>query len=128
MPEQVVLDANSTSFLSPAYKSNGHVFTSGQVGNDPTTGEFPNCVKKQTEFAIQNAEKVLKAAGTTLDKALKVLLFISDASDAAAVNEVYTKYFTNKPARSCIIVGFPNKAIKVELEVVAEYQQILGKL
>jgi len=131
MPERISwenLNKSGTTFLSPAYKSNGHVFTSGQTGKDPVTGEFPSCPKKQTELAIKNAEIVLNAAGTTLDKTLKVLLFISDAADSAAINEVYAKYFINKPARSCIIVKFPNKNIKVEMELVAEYKELTPKL
>lgn len=71
---------------------------------------------------------MLKASGSSLDKVLKVLLFVAHPADAAKVNEVYAKYFTTKPARSCIVVGFPNPEIKVELECVAEYKEIKSKL
>lgn len=111
------------SILSPAYKSNGHVFTSGSVGSD-ANGVIPDSVELQTEIAIKNLEKVLVASGSSLDKVMKVLLFIADGSDAAAVNSVYSKYFPHAPARSCVIVAFPNKQIKVELESVAFYKDI----
>lgn len=131
MPERISwesINAKGNTLLSPAYKSNGHVFASGSVGSDPLTGTIPTDVKLQTEFAIVNLERVLKAAGSSLDKVLKVLLFIADPADAPAVNEVYAKYFTSKPARSAIIVGFPNPKLKVELECVAEYKEIKSKL
>ncbi|CAN3375266.1 hypothetical protein DIURU_002162 [Diutina rugosa] len=105
--------------LSPAYKSNGLVFTSGNVGNDGS-GQFPTDVAEQTELAIANLANTLKNSNSGLDKVLKVLLFISNGDDASKVNEVYSKYFPHQPARSCVIVQFPNKSIKVELECVAE--------
>lgn len=117
----------SNSLLSPAYKSNGHVFTSGSVGFD-SNGNVPSSVTEQTENAIKNLEAVLKASGSSLDKVLKVLLFVGDASYAADVNKVYAKYFKTQPGRSCIVVGFPNPAIKVELECVAQYKQLSAKL
>lgn len=111
------------SLLSPAYKLNGHVFTSGSVGTDET-GNIPDSVEEQTENAIKNLEAVLKFSGLDLKRVLKVLLFISDGTNAAAVNKVYSKYFINQPARSCVIVQFPNPLIKVELECVAEYEDL----
>lgn len=131
MPPQKVTwdDVNqlSNKLLSPAFKSNGHVFTSGSVGNNDK-GEFPEDVAEQTELAIKNLEKVLVASGSSLDKVLKVLLFISNGADAPKVNEVYHKYFPHAPARSCIIVAFPNNKIKVELESVAFYKDVGEKL
>lgn len=126
MPEQISWDdikSSGNKLLSPAYKSNGHVFCSGALGVD-ANGQMPSDVKEQTENAIKNLEKVLIASGSSLDRVLKVLLFINHASIGPAVNEVYGKYFTHKPARSCIIVGFPNPQVKVELECVAEYEEI----
>lgn len=117
----------SNSLLSPAMKSNGHVFTSGSVGAD-ANGNIPESVAEQTEIAIKNLEQVLIASGSSLDKVLKVLLFIADASYAAEVNKVYAKYFTTQPGRSCVIVGFPNPKLKVELECVAEYEDLESKL
>ncbi|ODV96091.1 hypothetical protein PACTADRAFT_75271 [Pachysolen tannophilus NRRL Y-2460] len=114
-------EKNGFALISPAYKSNGHVFTSGCVGTDPKTGELPTDVTEQTENAIKNLKIVLETSQSSLDKVLKVLLFISNAEDAPKINAVYAKYFTSKPARSCVIVAFPNSSLKVELECVAEY-------
>lgn len=131
MPEKITwedINQKGNKLLSPAHKSNGHVFTSGAVGSHPVTNAIPTDVKLQTEYAIKNIETVLKASGSSLDKVLKVLLFIAHPADAAAVNEVYAKYFTTQPSRSCIVVGFPNPQLKVELECVAEYEEIKSKL
>lgn len=109
--------------LSPAYKSNGHIFTSGSVGNDPVTDVLPEDVEQQTINAIENLKNVLEKSGSSLDRVLKVLLFISDRSSAPIVNKVYAKYFPHAPARSCVMVQFPNEAYKVEMEAVAEYDE-----
>lgn len=113
--------------LSPASISNGHVFTSGALGVD-ANGNFPECPAKQTELAIKNLEEVLIASGSSLDRILKVLLFVSDSSDVSEVNKVYGKYITTKPSRSCVIVGFPNPKVKVEIECVAEVASVKAKL
>lgn len=113
--------------LSPAFVSNGHVFTSGAVGFN-ADGSLPDGIKEQTHNAIQNLEKVLKASGSSLDKVMKVLLFISDRADGPIVNEIYHQYFPHAPARSCIMVQFPNANIKVELEAVAEVTDFKSNL
>ncbi|ODV59178.1 RidA family protein [Ascoidea rubescens DSM 1968] len=120
---------SSNALLSPAYKSNGHVFASGHVGADDNN-EFPPDVTEQTHLAIKSLEKTLIAAGSNLSKVLKVLLFVANPKGAAAVNKVYAQYFTTQPARSCVVVGFPNNQILVELECVAEYDDLdkLAKL
>lgn len=114
------ISQSGNDLLSPAWKLNGHVFTSGCLGTD-ATGNLPESVEQQTENAIKNLEAVLKFSGLNLNRVLKVLLFISDRNDAAVVNKVYAKYFVNQPARSCVILQFPNPNIKVELECIAEY-------
>ena len=108
--------------LSPAYKSNGHVFTSGCVGNR-ADGTYGETVEEQTELAITNLKAVLKASGSSLDRVLKVLLFVRNPEDAPKVNAVYATHFTHKPARSCVVVLFPGPQILVELECVAEYDE-----
>ncbi|ODQ66618.1 YjgF-like protein [Nadsonia fulvescens var. elongata DSM 6958] len=120
-------EESSASFLLPAWKSNGHVFTSGQVGTD-ANGNLPEDLAEQTRNAFANLKKVLEASGSGLDKILKVLLFISDGSYSSVVNKIYAETFPHKPARSCIVVSFPNKALKVELECVAEYEDLTPKL
>lgn len=114
----------TSSFLSASYKLNGHVFTSGCIGTDPTTGELPESVEAQTINVVKNVEAVLKASGSNLNRVLKVLLFVSSDADTSIVNKIYTENFVNKPARSCVIVSFPNPKIKVELECVAEYEDL----
>ncbi|CAI8506361.1 unnamed protein product [Pichia kudriavzevii] len=121
------VEQQGNPLLSPAVKSNGHVFTSGCLGTDKN-GKIPESLVEQTENAIRNLQKVLDTSGSSLDKVLKVLLFISDASFVGEVNKVYGKYFKSKPSRSCVVVGFPNKAVKVEIECVAEFLPLSAKL
>lgn len=106
-----------------AYKLNGHVLTSGCLGTDPF-GHLPESVEEQTVNAILNLENVLKFSGSNLQRVLKVTLYISHASYADAVNVIYRKYFVNQPARSCVVVGFPNPGVKVEIECVAEHEDL----
>lgn len=115
------LKKSGNPLSSPCVKSNGHVFTSGNIGFD-TEGNLSDDVSEQTETAIKNLENVLITSGSSSDKVLKVLLFIGDASYATEVSKIYAKYFVCKPDRSCVIVAFPNPEIKIELECVAEYQ------
>ncbi|CEP60802.1 RidA family protein LALA0_S01e19306g [Lachancea lanzarotensis] len=105
--------------LSPAFVSNGHVFTSGVIGTNYATGETPEKVEDQVHLAIQNLEKVLEAAGSSLNNVFKVTMFISHAEYSKVVNEIYGQYFPNKPARSCVVVAFMDAAIKYELEAIA---------
>lgn len=117
----------SNGLHSAAWKLNGQVFTSGCLGTEPS-GHLPESVEQQTENAIKNLEVILKYSGSDLNRVLKVLLFISDRADGEAVNRIYKKYFVNKPARSCVVVQFPNPSVKVELECVAEYVDFGAKL
>ncbi|GMM29123.1 hypothetical protein DAMA08_018390 [Martiniozyma asiatica (nom. inval.)] len=104
--------------LAPAYSFENLVYTSGSIGANED-GTFPPTAAAQAENAIKGLQKVLQAAGSDLDMVLKVLLFVNKSEDAAAVNAVYKKYFPSMPGRSCILVGFPNPEILVELECVA---------
>ncbi|QLG72277.1 hypothetical protein HG535_0C06320 [Zygotorulaspora mrakii] len=105
--------------LSPAFVSNGHVFTSGIIGSNYATGITSENIEDQTHLAIQNLERVLKAAGSSLGKVFKVTMFISHAEYSQTVNKIYGQYFPQKPARSCVVVAFMDAAIKYELEAVA---------
>lgn len=113
------IDGQEHPVLSPAYTSNGHVFTSGIVGQHYDTGVIPETLAEQTHLAIKNVINVLDKSGTTLDKVFKVMMFISDISYAKEMNEIYGEYFKQKPARSCVIAQFMDPRIKVELEVIA---------
>ena len=96
------------------------VFTSGQIPIDPNSGEVVgSTIEEQTEQVMRNLGEVLKAAGTDYTKAVKTTCFLADIADFAAFNEVYAKYFTEKPARSCVAVKDLPKGVKVEVEVIA---------
>lgn len=106
---------------SQAVKTNGLVFTSGQIAINPATGEVEaTTIEAQTEQVCTNLKNVLEAAGSSLDKAVKTVCFLADMGDFAAFNEVYGKYFTDKPARSCVAAKQLPKNVLVEVEVIAE--------
>lgn len=97
------------------------VFTSGQIPINPETGSIDaQGIVEQTEQVMRNLDAVLTAAGSSFEKAIKTTCFLSDMADFAAFNEVYAKYFTEKPARSCVAVKTLPKNVLVEVEVIAE--------
>ena len=100
---------------------NGLVFTSGQIAINPQTGNVEVAtIEEQTEQVCTNLKNVLEAAGTSLEKAVKTVCFLKNMDDFAAFNGVYGKYFTEKPARSCVAVRQLPKDVLVEVEVIAE--------
>ena len=106
---------------SQAVKCGNLVFTSGQIAIDPADSQVHAVtIEEQTEQVCKNLCEVLKAAGTSIDKAVKTTCFLANMSDFAAFNEVYGKYFTEKPARSCVAVMALPKGALVEVEVIAE--------
>ena len=106
---------------SQAIRANGFVFVSGQVALDPATQQVvPGDAAAQTERALQNLAGILKAAGTSLDRAVKTTVFLKNMSDFPAMNEVYGRHFTQAPpARSTVEVGRLPKDVLVEIEVIA---------
>ena len=105
---------------SQAVKVNGLVFTSGQIAINPASGNVEAVtIEEQTEQVCKNLTEVLKAAGTSIDKAVKTVCFLKEMSDFAAFNEVYAKYITSA-ARSCVAVRELPKGALVEVEAVAE--------
>ena len=97
------------------------VFTSGQIPINPENGNIEAVtIEEQTEQVCKNLKAVLEAAGSSLEKAVKTVCFLSDMADFAAFNGVYGKYFTEKPARSCVAVKDLPKGALVEVEAVAE--------
>jgi len=107
---------------SQAVKVGSLVFTSGQIPLDPRTGELVNgTIEQETEQVFANLAQVLAAAGTSLERAVKVMVFLTDMNDFAKVNGVYARHFKEPfPARSCVQVSALPKACRVEIEVVAE--------
>ncbi|MBR6773324.1 MAG: RidA family protein [Clostridia bacterium] len=96
------------------------VFTSGQIPINPTTGNIENTtIEEQTEQVMKNLGAVLAEAGSSFDKAIKTTCFLANISDFVAFNGVYAKYFTSKPARSCVAVKDLPKNALVEVEVIA---------
>ena len=105
---------------SQAVVINGLVYTSGQIALDPATGELVGtAIEEQAEQVMKNLVAILEAAGTKPENAVKTLCFLADMADFAAFNAVYARYFTEKPARSCVgIQSLPKGAI-CEVEVIA---------
>ncbi len=97
------------------------VYTSGQIPIVPETGNIEAVgITEQTEQVMKNLGAVLEAAGSSYEKAIKTTCFLANISDFSAFNEVYAKYFTEKPARSCVAVKDLPKGALVEVEVIAE--------
>lgn len=108
---------------SQAVILNGVLFTSGQIPVDPATGEITgNTIEEQAEQVMENLGAVLKEAGSSFENAVKTTCFLADMGDFAAFNEVYAKYFVNKPARSCVAVKSLPKNVLCEVEVIASVE------
>ena len=106
---------------SQAVICGGLVYTSGQIAIVPESGNIEaNDIVGQSEQVMKNLGEVLKAAGTSYEKAIKTTCFLADIKDFAQFNEVYGRYFTSKPARSCVAVKDLPKGALVEVEVIAE--------
>ena len=105
---------------SQGYVINGFVFTSGQIPVDPATGEIPAGIAAQTEQSCKNVAAILEVAGSDLSKVIKTTCFLADMGDFAAFNEVYARFFTEKPARSCVAVKTLPKNVLCEIEAIAE--------
>ena len=99
---------------------NGILFASGQIPINPATGAIEGeDITAQAELACKNIGALLEAAGTDYTKVVKTTCFLADMGDFAAFNEVYAKYFTEKPARSCVAVKALPKNVLCEVEVIA---------
>lgn len=106
---------------SQAMILNGVLFTSGQIPVNPATGEINgDTIETQAEQVMKNLGEVLKEAGSSFEKVVKTTCFLADMGDFAKFNEVYAKYFVNKPARSCVAVKTLPKNVLCEVEVIAE--------
>ena len=105
---------------SQAIVTGNLVFTSGQIAINPASGAVEaNTIEEQTEQVCKNLKAVLTEAGSSLENVVKTTCFLSDMADFAAFNQVYGKYFTGKPARSCVAVKTLPKNVLVEVEAVA---------
>ena len=95
------------------------IFTSGQIPVDPATGAVPEGISAQAEQSCKNVGAILEAVGANFESVIKTTCFLADMGDFAAFNEVYAKYFTSKPARSCVAVKELPKGVLCEIEAIA---------
>ena len=105
---------------SQGFIAGGFVYTSGQIPVNPADGTVPEGIAAQTEQSCKNVGAILEAVGSGYDKVIKTTCFLADIADFAVFNEVYAKYFTSKPARSCVAVKDLPKGVLCEIEAVAE--------
>lgn len=120
---QVIDTKNAPGAIGPysqGFKVGGFVYTSGQIPVDPATGNAPEGITAQAEQSCKNVAAILEAAGSSMEKVFKTTCFLADMGDFAAFNEVYAKYFTSKPARSCVAVKTLPKGLLCEIEAIAE--------
>ena len=118
-----VTTSNAPAAIGPysqAMKVGNLVFCSGQIPVNPATGNIPETIAEQAEQSCKNIKGLVEAAGSSMDKVVKTTCFLSDINDFAAFNEVYAKYFTSNPARSCVAVKDIPKGVKCEIEAIAE--------
>lgn len=109
---------------SQGYVHNGVLYIAGQIAINPEVNDVEaTTIEAQTEQVCKNLGEVLKEAGTSFDKVLKTTCFLADMSDFAAFNEVYGKYFTSKPARSCVAVKTLPKGVLCEVELIAAVEE-----
>lgn len=121
--KKIISTENAPGAIGPysqAIKINGFVYTSGQLGINPKTGDFPADIEGQTETALKNVIAILESVGLDLTDVFKTLVFIKDMNDFGKMNTVYGSFFTeNYPARSCVEVARLPKDGLVEIEVIA---------
>lgn len=109
---------------SQGYVHNGIFYSAGQIPIDPAVNDVvATTIEEQTEQVCKNFAAVLNAAGTSFDKVIKTTCFLSDMGNFAAFNEVYGKYFTSKPARSCVAVKTLPKNVLCEIELIAAVEE-----
>lgn len=112
---------NAIGPYSQAVKANGLLFTSGQIAINPATNTVEaKTIEEQTTQVCENLKAVVEAAGTDMSKVVKTVCFLTDINDFGAFNEIYGKYFTSKPARSCVAVKDLPKGVLCEVELIAE--------
>ncbi|MBQ2964918.1 MAG: RidA family protein [Clostridia bacterium] len=120
---KVISTQNAPAAIGPysqAIVTGNLLFTSGQIAIDPATGSVvQGGITEQTEQIMKNLGEILKAAGAGFDNAVKTTCFLAEMADFAAFNEVYGRYFTSKPARSCVAVKDLPKGVLAEVEVIA---------
>ena len=105
---------------SQGFVTNGFVYTSGQIPVNPADGTIPAGIAAQAQQSCKNVGAILEAGGSSFEKVVKTTCFLANIADFAAFNEVYAKFFTSKPARSCVAVKDLPKGVLCEIEAIAE--------
>jgi 2-iminobutanoate/2-iminopropanoate deaminase len=124
MPIETVATSGAPRAIGPysqALRAGGFLFTAGQVGFDPTTGELVDGgIAEQTRRVLQNIRAILEAGGSGLAQVVKTTVFLVDMADFGAMNEVYAEAFgAHRPARSTVAVAALPRGARVEIEAVA---------
>ena len=123
MTRETINAKNAPAAVGPqvhAVKAGETLYTSGQLGLIPATGELPEGVEAQAKQALENLKAVVEAAGLTLANVVKTTVFLADINDFAAINAIYAYYFTGEaPARSCVQVAALPKGALFEIEAIA---------
>ena len=120
---ETVITKNAPGAIGPysqAYKTGNLVFVSGQIPVSPADVTVREAIAAQAEQSCKNVGAILEAAGSSFERVVKTTCFLADINDFAAFNEVYAKFFTSKPARSCVAVKDLPKGVLCEVEAVAE--------
>jgi len=119
---KVIETKNAPGAIGPysqGYEASGLVITSGQLPVDPASGNMPSSIEEQAEQSCKNVGAILTAAGIDFSNVIKTTCFLADIRDFAVFNEVYSRYFVSKPARSCVAVKELPKGALCEIEAIA---------
>ena len=124
MEKEIIVTRGAPPVFGPfsqAVKTEGYVFTSGQLGIDPSSGRLTEGgIVSETKQTFENLKAILEASGSSLEKVIKTTVFITDMNDFEKMNEVYGHYFkANYPARSTVQVSALAKNAKVEIDAIA---------
>ena len=120
---KVISTSNAPAAIGPysqGFVAGNLVISSGQIPVNPENGEIPADISAQAEQSCKNVKAVIEAGGSDISKVFKTTCFLADMADFAAFNSVYEKYFTSKPARSCVAVKTLPKNVLCEIEAIAE--------
>ena len=120
---KVISTSNAPAAIGPysqGFVAGNLVISSGQIPVNPENGEIPADIAAQAEQSCKNVKAVIEAGGSDISKVVKTTCFLADMADFATFNSVYEKYFTSKPARSCVAVKTLPKNVLCEIEAIAE--------
>jgi len=122
--KEIIFTSSGPKAIGPysqAVRANGFVFVSGQIPLDPSTGELiQGGIAEQTVRVLENLKAILEAANSSLDRAVKVSVFLKDMGEFAPMNEVYARYFVkDPPARATVEVARLPRDVRVEIDIVA---------